>query len=313
MSAHDRTDGATAVVFPGMGASSFADVGRFMVLDKYVRPRLAVADEVLGESLLAGLRTAAGDYTTFAQVAFLVNSLALADRAEQELGLSPDFCTGPSLGHRAATVFAGSLDFADAVRLTVELARCEEDYFAAEPDDLVTHCYIRVPDEPLRELIEQLTEGGEWVEVSGYLDRGGYLISLRSGLLDELTRAVRDLGGYSMQTMRPPVHARRFAPLRDNAEAVLSEYQIADPALPVLADQDGRLVRTAAEIRTMMLDGFDRPFDWPATVTALTGYGVRTAYVTGPDQLFHRLDVTTANLRVVRVTPQVAAKPRTAG
>jgi [acyl-carrier-protein] S-malonyltransferase len=293
-----------------MGSSTFDEVGRFMVLDRYARGRIEVADEVLGESLLARFRAADGVYDAFAQVAFLVNSLALADRAEQELGLRPDFCAGASFGQRAAAVYVGSLDFAAAIRLTVELARCEDEYFAAEPDDLVTHCFVRVPDAPFHELADALTARGEWIELSGHLDEGAYLVSVRADVLDELVTGVRALGGYSMQTMRPPVHARRFAPLRARAETeVLSRFPLADPSIPVIADQDGRLVGTAAELRTMLADTFDRPIDWPAVVRGLTAQGVGTIHVTGPDLLFHRLDVTTAAFHVVAVTPKSAAKP----
>jgi [acyl-carrier-protein] S-malonyltransferase len=306
-----RAADASAVVFPGMGASSFRDIGRFMVLDRYVRARLGAADDVLGESLLAGFRAEDGDYGPLAQVAFLVNSLALADRAEQELGLCPDLCAGPSFGHRAAAVFARALDFADAIRLTVELAGCEQDYFAAEPDDLVTQCYVRVPDEPLRGLVDRLVARGEWVEISGHLDRGCYLVSMPAGLLDEVTRTVRELGGYSMQTMRPPVHARRFAPLRRRAAAeVLPRYTFDDPALPIVADQDGRLVRTAEDVRTLVLDNLDRPIVWPEAVRTLADHGVRSVHVTGPDLLFHRLDCTADTFDVVPVTPKTAARPQ---
>lgn len=304
------TEAATAVVFPGMGSSTFAEVGRFMVLDRYARRRIEAADEVLGESLLAGFRAAEGVYDAFAQVAFLVNSLALADRAGDEHGLRPDFCVGASFGQRAAAAYVGSLDFADAIRLTVELARCEDEYFAAEPDDLVTHCFVRVPDAPFRQLVDAFSARGDWIELSGHLDEGSYLVSLRSDVLDELIAEVRVLGGYSMQTMRPPVHARRFTPLRAKAEAeVLSRFPLDEPSIPVIADQDGRLVRTAAELRTMLADTFDRPIDWPAVVRGLLAQGVGTIHVTGPDLLFHRLDVTTANFHVIPVTPKTAAKP----
>ncbi|MEC3981060.1 ACP S-malonyltransferase [Amycolatopsis sp. H20-H5] len=302
--------GPVAVVFPGMGPSTFAEVGRFMVLDRYARRRIAVADEVLGASLLAGFRAAEGVYHAFTQVAFLVNSLALADRAEDEHGLRPDFCVGASLGQRAAAAYVGSVDFPAAIRLTFELARCEEEYFAAEPDDLVTHCFVRVPDVPFRELVDAFCARGEWIELSGHLDEGSYLVSLRSDVLDELIAEVRALGGYSMQTMRPPVHARRFAPLRAKAEAeVLSQFPLAEPSIPVISDQDGRVVGSAAELRTILADTFDRPIDWPAVVGGLNTQGVGTVYVTGPDLLFHRLDVTTANFHVVPVTPKSAAKP----
>ena len=303
--------GGTAVIFPGMGASGFADLGRFLVLDRYVRPRLRVADEVLGGSLLAMLRAADGSYTVPAQVAFLVASLALADRAEHELGMRPDVCVGPSFGHRALTAYAEALGFAEAIRFTTAVAECELAYFADAADDPVTQCYVRVPDEPLRELLDSYRADGAWVEISGYLDRGGYLVSVSGARLAELTSAVRALGGYAMQTMRPPAHAARFGGLRDlAARTVLAGYRLAEPTLPVVADQDGRTVHTAEDLRTMLLDGFDRPLDWPATVRGLVALGVRTAYVTGPDQLFHRLDCTTANLRVVPVTPKTAGRPR---
>ncbi|MGQ0838462.1 ACP S-malonyltransferase [Actinokineospora sp.] len=300
----------TAVVFPGMGATTFADVGRYMVLDRYARARVAAADEVLGESLLAGFRAERDGYGVLSQVAFMVNSLALADRAEQELGLRPDICAGPCFGQRALTAYVGALDFADAIRLTVELSGVEDDYFAAEPEDLVTQCFVRVPDEPFRAMVEGFVAGGEWLEISGHLDRGAYLVSMRAALLDTVIRGVRDLGGYTMQTMRPPVHASRFGALRRRAEAeVLSRYRLADPRLPVIADQDGRLVRTADELRTMLLDTFDRPIDWPAAVSTLAGHGVRTAYFTGPDMMFHRLDCSAAAFRVVPVTPKTVSRP----
>jgi [acyl-carrier-protein] S-malonyltransferase len=293
-----------------MGSSTFGEVGRFMVLDRYARRRVEVADEVLGESLLARFRAAEGVYDAFAQVAFLVNSLALADRAEQEQGLRPDFCAGVSFGQRAAAVYVGSLDFAAGIRLTVELARCEAGYFAEQPDDLVTHCFVRVPDAPFRELVGALSARGEWAELSGHLDEGAYLVSVRADVLGELVAGVRALGGYSMQTMRPPVHARRFAPLRARAETeVLSRFPLAEPSIPVIADQDGRRIGSAAGLRTLLADTFDRPIDWPAVVRGLSAHDVGTVCVTGPDLLFHRLDVTTANFRVVPVTPKSAAKP----
>jgi [acyl-carrier-protein] S-malonyltransferase len=302
-------DGRTAVVFPGLAGSTFQQVGRFMVLDRYVRARLAVADEVLGESLLTGLRDSDGDYDLYAQVAFLVNSLALADRAEREAG-RPHLCTAASFGHRAVPAYTGSLGFPDTIRLAVDLARCEQEYFAAEPEDLVTHCFVRVPDGPLHELVAEHVQRGDWVEVSAYLDPGFYLVSLRAELLDGLVRSVRQLGGYSMQTIRPAVHAHRFAGLRRRVEAdVLPRFRLADPVPPVVADQDGRLVSSAQELRAMLLDGFDRPINWPAVTAALSGQGVRTVYVTGPDLLFHRLTCMTGCFRVVPVTPRTVSGP----
>ncbi|WP_033289414.1 acyltransferase domain-containing protein [Amycolatopsis jejuensis] len=306
--------GATAALFPGMAAAEFGDLGRFLVLDRYVRRWLRAADDALGAPLLPAFRAESAesaesaDYGPFSQVAFLVSSLALAERAESEYGMRPDVCVGPSLGQRAAAVYSGAVGFAEAVRLTVGWARCEEEYFAAEPDDFVTQCFVRVPPDALLEVLADLDKRGEWAEVSAELGNGTVMVSMCEAVLGDVVSAVRRSGGYVMQAMRPAVHARRFTALREKAAAVLDGYPVADPEVPIVADQDGRVVRTADGVRTLLLDGFDRPVDWPAAVTGLAGLGVGTVYVTGPDHLFHRLDATRSLGEIVAVTPETVSR-----
>ncbi|MEU2794546.1 ACP S-malonyltransferase [Streptomyces sp. NPDC007100] len=298
-------DEKTAVIFPGMGPSSFAAVGKFMVLDPYVGQLLPEADAALGYSLLDRFYSSDEEYSEYTQVAFLVNSLALARRAGDELGMRPGYCTGPSFGQKAAAVWTGCLDFPDAVRMTAELARCEQEFFATEYSDVVTHTVMRVPGEALRDYLSGLTDRGHWYEVSGRLDDGFVMVSLSAGLLAEFKQAVSAMGGYSMSTMRPPVHATAFRGLRRKAaEEIFPRYEVRAPGIPVVADQDGRLVETAEDMRRMLLDTFDVAIDWPAVVDSLVRLGVRTVYVTGPENLFRRVRCTTRNFEVVPVDPK---------
>jgi len=306
---------SAAIVFPGMGPSGFSEVGRFLLTDRYARRRLAEADEALGCSVFDGLREATGDYSEFTQVAFLVNSMAAADRAHDELDIAPQYCTGPSFGQKAAAAYTGALSFADVVRLTVDLARSEQAYFAGEFADAVTHTFLRTPDEALRTILADLDERGEWYDVSGRLDDGFHMLSLREPELPAFKRRISEAGGYSMYSMVPPVHAPSFTGLRRHAEEeILPRYDIRAPQLPVVADQDGTLVDSADRMRTMLLDTLDRPVDWPSVVTTLRDAGVSTAYVTGPDNLFHRLNCTKTAFDVVRVGPsKPPRRPRPAG
>ncbi|MEV5511254.1 ACP S-malonyltransferase [Streptomyces orinoci] len=288
-----------------MAPSDFSAAGKFMVLDEYVRRRLPIADKVLGYSLLDRFYESGDEYSEAAQAAFLVNSLALADRAVQRLGMRADYCTGPSFGQKAAAVFTGAMDFADALRMTVEHARCEEEFFATEYSDVVTHTAVRVPEDALREYLDSLTAQGHWYDISGRLDDGFLMVSLREPLLDGLKKAISAMGGYSMSTMRPPVHARAFAGLRAKAEAeFMSGHTIGAPGLPVIADQDGRIVETADDLRAMMMDTFDRPLDWPAVVRTLKDLGVAKVYIPGPENLFRRVRCTVRNFEVVSVDPK---------
>jgi [acyl-carrier-protein] S-malonyltransferase len=63
-------------------------------------------------------------------------------------------------------------------------------------------------------------------------------------------------------------------------------------------------------VRTMLLDGFVRPVQWPAVVATMSRLGVRTVYVAGQDSMFGRVGCTTRNFEVVAVNPKLAMRPR---
>ncbi len=301
----------TAFVFPGMGPSSFADVGRFMVINPFARRLVAVADERLGYSLVDRFRETEGDYSEFAQVAFLVNCVALAQWARHALGLEPEVCTGPSFGEKAVAAYTGALSLSDAVWMTASLARCMEDYFSREHRDVVTHSFVRAPADRLGELLAEMDGRGEWYDISCYVDDDFFMLSLRERSLEWLERSLRGIGALSLYTMRPPMHSSAFGALRRQVEdEVFSRLDFADPALPVIADQDGALVTTGEGVRTMLLDGFVRPLRWPDVVASMKRMGVNRIGVCGQDSLFGRVACTRKNFEVVAVNPRLALRPR---
>ncbi|GLV79538.1 ACP S-malonyltransferase [Streptomyces hygroscopicus] len=307
--------GGTAVVFPGMGPFRFTDVGEFLLTNPHARRRLAIADEVVGYSVFDRYRQSdaeeEGQYAEHTQIAFLTVCLSLADWAEETLGERPELCAGPSFGQRAAVTYAGSLPFEETVRLTAELARCEEEYFRQEHRDAVTHCVIHTPEERLREALAELDDEGEWHDISGYIDRGFYLVSLREPVLDRFKKRIGELGGYNMYTMWPPVHAPAFSALRRKAEEeVLGSFQVADPELPIVADQNGALLTAADGVRTMLLDTFDHPIRWPDMVETMRGRGITKVCIAGPDNLFGRVTCTGENFEVVAIDARKAMRPR---
>ncbi|WP_275558027.1 ACP S-malonyltransferase [Streptomyces sp. 5-6(2022)] len=305
----------TAMVFPGMGPFRFTDVGEFLLTNPHARRRLAIADEVVGYSVFDRYRQSDADeeaqYAAHTQIAFLTVCLSLADWAEETLGERPELCAGPSFGQRAAVTYAGSLPFEETVRLTAELARCEEEYFRQEHREAVTHCVIHTPEERLREALAELDAEGEWHDVSGYIDQGFYLVSLREPVLDRFKKRIGELGGYNMYTMWPPVHAPAFSALRRKAEEeVLGTFEVADPKLPVVADQNGALLTDAEGVRTMLLDTFNHPIRWPDMVDTMREQGITKVCIAGPDNLFGRVNRTVDTFEVVAIDARKAMRPR---
>ncbi len=108
-----------AFLFPGQGAQKVG-MGRGLAeAHPEARAAFEEADVALGESL-SGLCFDGPDdrlvLTENTQPAILATSIA-ALRVLEARGLTPDFVAGHSLGEYSANVAAGTLGFADAVRL----------------------------------------------------------------------------------------------------------------------------------------------------------------------------------------------------
>lgn len=301
----------TAMVFPGMGPVRFPDLGRFLLLNSFAQKLLPAADEALGYSLFDAFRESGEDYSEAAQVAFMVACTALADWAVEELGAEPEVCVGPSFGEKPLIGFCGALDFADAVTATARLARCTAAYFATEHRDVVTQSFVRAPAEALRELLAGMDERGEWHELSCRLDEGFAMVSLHERHLEDFQRRLRAIGSLPLYTMRPPMHSSLFGGLREQAgREVIDSLPLRDPVLPVIADQDGREIRTAEDLRAMLLDHFTRPVDWPAALGALRERGVRKLVIAGPDALFGRVECATRDFEITAADPKHAMRPK---
>ncbi|SES17438.1 ACP S-malonyltransferase [Lentzea albida] len=301
----------TAVVFPGMGPSSFADVGRFMTVSPFARRRVAQADAALGHSLLDELRSGPDEYNAAHQIGFLVNSVAMADWMEASLGFRPDVCVGSSFGERAAVAYSGALPFEEVVALTAELARCELDYFQREHRDLVSQLVVRTPQERLDDVLATMSADGEWYEVSGYFDPGVHLVTMHEEHLAGFKRKVGDRGGYCLTTMRPAAHAGVLAPLRARLrDEVFPKFSFSAPAIPIVSDQDGSLISDGAEVGALLEASTDSPVHWGHIRDRLVDEGLTRICVAGPDYLIHRLGLLKTDFDVVTAGPKDALKPR---
>lgn len=299
----------TGIVFPGMGPAGYAELGKFMATDPGARRLRRTADEVLGYSLMDRYRDAGADYSEYSQVAFLICCLALSEHADELAGSKPLACAGPSFGAKTAIAYSGALSFGETVLLTARLARCEEEYFLTEYQDVITQSVARTPWPALRDILAAMTDRSEWHDISCHIDQDFHMVSLRASSLDRFLREVRAAGGLPLYAMRPPMHCAAFAPLRRKAEEeVLGDFVFRDPGLPIIADQDGSAVRSAASARGMLLDGFVRPVRWPDVVASMKGAGIVRIYISGPDSLFGRVPCTTANLEVVPVNHKTARR-----
>jgi [acyl-carrier-protein] S-malonyltransferase len=229
-----------------MGPTRFADVAKFMLINPYARKLLATADKRLGYSLIDRYRETEGEYSEHAQMAFFLNSVALAQWAEATLGARPTLCTGPSFGNKAAAVGSGSLSFEDGVLMTARFSRVVAAYFAEEHRDAVTLSFARTPQDRLRTVLDELDADGEWHDVTCRVDADFAMLTLGRDRLEWLRKRIRRLGGLPLHVMDVPFHSPAFAELRDRLEAeALDGLHFSAPRVPVVSDHDGKLLQAA--------------------------------------------------------------------
>jgi [acyl-carrier-protein] S-malonyltransferase len=299
----------TGIIFPGMGPSGYADLGKFIAVNPYARRLRRTADEVLGYSLMDRYRESGTDYSEYSQVAFLLSCLALIEQGGDELDGEPVACAGPSFGGKAALAYAGALSCAQTLLLTARLARCEEEYFSSAHRDVITQSVARTPENVLQEILGAMTERREWHDISAQIDQDFFMVSMRAASLERFTKDVRAAGGLPLYAMRPPMHSAAFGPLRRKVEdEVLGEFSLGDPRLPVVGDHDGAVLVTAADLRVMLLDGIVRPVRWPRVVRSLTDLGITRVYIAGPDSLFGRVPCTRQAFEVISLNPGAARR-----
>jgi len=277
----------TAYLFPGQGSQT---VGMGLALaQRYAvaQETFAEADAILGFPLSRLCFEGPADALTAtrnAQPAILTASIAALRALQAE---RPDLpaaacMAGHSLGEYSALVAAGSLAFADAVRLT--RARGEAMARAGEQHPGSMAAILRLDDAQAAALCAQAAaESGDVVQVANYNSPGQVVISGGPAGVAAATALAKAAGGRVMPlAVSIAAHSELMRPAVAAFAAHVAATPFAAPQIPVIGNVQAQPLATVEAIRAELVAQLTASVRWTASVAAMIETGVARFVEIGP-------------------------------
>ena len=282
------------VLFPGQGAQAVSMAGDWVAQSPAAAKLFARGSAILGYDLLDVCRSGPADRlntTAVSQPAILVTSLAalavLRDR-DPALLETARLTAGLSLGEYTALVFAGALDFDDAVRTVAERGRAMQDCAEADPGGMVA--VLGLEREAVVALCDACRDAGV-LQVANVLCPGNIVVSGSVDACERLEAAAPAAG--AMKCVRLEVAGAFHTPLMQPAvgrlAAALAAADLRAPRIPVVSNVDAKPHTAPDEIRSLLARQVVGVVEWQASVAYILSTGVRSVWEIGPGRVLRGL------------------------
>ena len=258
------------------------------------RDRFARAADILGYDLLALCREGPAERlntTAVSQPAILVTSLAMLDvlrgRSGHPLDAAP-ITAGLSLGEYTALVFAGAIDFDDAVRLVDVRGRAMQECAETRPGAMLA--VLGMDREAVANLCAEC-RGGDVLEVANVLCPGNVVASGSAPACGRLAAAATAAGAMKCVPLEVAgaFHTVLMQPAVERLAAALEQTRLRAPRIPVVSNVDARPHTDPAEIRNLLARQVIGVVEWNASMAYILSTGVRSVWEVGPGRVLRGL------------------------
>jgi [acyl-carrier-protein] S-malonyltransferase len=268
-----------AFTFPGQGSQKPGMGAEWVDHDSW--ELVEEASQACGRDVTQLLLNADADelkQTRNSQLTTFVLSMVVLDAVERT-GVAPNLAAGHSLGEYSALCASGALSFEDAVRLVAE--RGEAMQIAADEQDGTMAAVLGLDDDLVVSACARV-DGDVWV--ANHNAPGQVVIAGSPSAVEEAGEKAKELG--AKRAMGLPVggafHTPFMAPARDRLRKALSEIEVRDPAIPIVANVDATARQEAEEWPQLLASQLCSPVQWRQSLYALHELGCLTFVELGP-------------------------------
>jgi [acyl-carrier-protein] S-malonyltransferase len=241
------------------------------------------ADAALGERLSALIFDGPAEALTLTentQPAILTASIA-AFRVLAARGIEPALVAGHSLGEYSAHVAAGTMSFADAVRIVRHRGRYMQD---AVPVGTGAMAAILGLDGDAVARACEMAAQGEVVSPANLNAPGQVVIAGAAAAVGRAIEHAKALGAKRAIPLQvsAPFHCALMAPAEQRLAPELRALQTSNPRVPVIANVDAQPKTDAAAAIEALIRQVSAPVRWEDVMRRLVADGATTFVEVGP-------------------------------
>jgi [acyl-carrier-protein] S-malonyltransferase len=203
----------------------------------------------------------------------LLTVSAAAFAVLREQGIHPDYVAGHSLGEYSALVAAGSLAFADAVRLVRNRGRYMQE--AVPPGFGAMAAILKLPEGKLDSILAEASQG-ETVSAANLNSPDQVVIAGHAAAVQRAVDLAKAAGARRavILPVSAPFHCALMKPAQEKLRTDLDNTSLHDLAIPLVNNWQAREVRTAADARTGLYEQVPNPVRWMDSIRHLASQGV---------------------------------------
>ncbi len=281
-----------AFVFPGQGSQAVGMLAELGSQHGVIRDTFAEASAALGYDLWALTQEGPAEElnrTDRTQPAILCASIALWRLWQAEGGAQPAFVAGHSLGEYSALVAAGSLPFADAVRLVELRGQLMQQAVPAGQGGMAA--ILGLDDDTVRAACAEAAQD-EVVSAVNFNAPGQVVIAGAAAAVERAIEACKARGAKRAMALpvSVPSHCALMRPAAEQFAAAVAASAWQAPQIAIVQNTTAAVPADLDSLKAELLAQLYSPVRWVESIVTLAGQGVTELVECGPGKVLSGLN-----------------------